>query len=55
MLAYGEGRQQVRAQHVKAAAKDTVAAKQRIWPWTWFGAAALLLITGTSMGWAFFK
>lgn len=56
MLAYGEGKQQVTASHIKAAAKDTGAARKRAltWPWAWF-AAVSLLIAGTSMGWAYLK
>ncbi|MDB5762628.1 MAG: family ATPase [Herminiimonas sp.] len=54
MLTYGEGKQQVRARHVKAAAKDTVAAKQGVRPWMWFGAMTLL-IAGTGMGWVYLK
>lgn len=33
MLCYGQGRQQVSAAHVVAAARDTLAAKGRAWPW----------------------
>jgi MSHA biogenesis protein MshM len=54
MLTYGEGKQQVSARHVKAAANDTGAANKRIWPWAWF-AAASLLIAGTGMGWAYLR
>jgi MSHA biogenesis protein MshM len=54
MLTYGEGKQQVRARHVKAAAKDTVAAKQNAWPWMWLGVMTLL-IAGTGMGWVYLK
>lgn len=50
MLTYGEGRQQVRARHVRAARKDTVAAKNSLWRW-WVMAAALLLIVGSALGW----
>lgn len=50
MLTYGEGRQQVRARHVRAARKDTVAAKNSLWRW-WVMAAALLLIAGSALGW----
>ncbi len=50
MLAYGEGRQQVMVHHVRAAAKDTVAAKSGLWRW-WVMAAALLLIAGSGLGW----
>ncbi len=54
MLTYGEGKQQVRAHHVRDAVKDTVAAKRPFWPWMWAGIATLL-VAGTSMGWIFFK
>ncbi|HEV7618778.1 MAG TPA: AAA family ATPase [Burkholderiaceae bacterium] len=54
MLTYGEGKQQVRARHVKAAARDTVAAKQNAWPWMWLGVTTLL-IAGTGMGWVYLK
>jgi MSHA biogenesis protein MshM len=54
MLTYGEGKQQVRAHHVKAAAKDTVAAKQNAWPWMWLGVTTLLM-AGTGMGWVYLK
>ncbi|HAN54910.1 MAG TPA: AAA family ATPase [Betaproteobacteria bacterium] len=50
MLAYGEGRQQVRAHHVRAAARDTVAAKNSLWQ-RWVLAIALLLIAGSVIGW----
>ncbi len=33
MLTYGEGRQQVKARHVRAAAKDTAAARHGLWRW----------------------
>lgn len=55
MLTYGEGRQQVRAAHVHAAAKDTIAAKKSILPWGWAAAAAALMAAGTGMGWVYFK
>jgi MSHA biogenesis protein MshM len=54
MLTYGEGKQQVGARHVKAAAKDTVAAKQNAWPWMWLGVTTLL-IASTGMGWVYLK
>lgn len=43
MLAYGEGKQQVRSRHVKAAAKDTAAARRMVWPWIWLGAASVAI------------
>ncbi|RJF98839.1 ExeA family protein [Noviherbaspirillum saxi] len=54
MLAYGEGKQQVNARHVKAAASDTGAARKRASPWRWLGAAALV-VAGTGMGWVYFQ
>lgn len=54
MAAYGEGMQQVRARHVKAAAKDTVAAKQTIRPWMWLSALTVLTAC-TGMGWMYLK
>ena len=56
MLAYGEGKHEISARHVQAAASDTDAAKRRPWPWVWASFAALsLLAAGTSVGWAYFK
>jgi len=53
MLAYGEGRREVTARHVKAAASDTIAAK-RIWRlWWWLPVAALL--AGSGAVWAYFQ
>lgn len=54
MMAYGEGKQLVRARHVKAAIKDTAAIKPRLFPWLWFGMATLVL-AGGGMGWVYFK
>ena len=53
MLTYGEGRQQVNARHIKAAANDTAAARKASWRWAWFGVTALF-IAGTGMGWMYF-
>jgi MSHA biogenesis protein MshM len=56
MLTYGEGKQQVRARHVREAVKDTVSAKRPMWPWTWVSLATLLVaVAGTSMGWIYFR
>jgi MSHA biogenesis protein MshM len=55
MLAYGQGKQQVIARHVRAAANDTSGAAKRrlqIWPWL---SALLVLAAGSSAGWAYFK
>lgn len=48
MAAYGEGRQQVRAAHVRMAAKDTVSVKKasRVW---WLLGALTLLVAVTDM------
>jgi MSHA biogenesis protein MshM len=54
MLTYGEGKQQVRSWHVKAAAKDTAATKQTVWPWMWLSALTVL-IACTGMGWVYLK
>lgn len=54
MAAYGEGKQQVRASHVRAAVKDTVAAKQTMRPWMWLSAFTVL-IASTGMGWVYLK
>jgi MSHA biogenesis protein MshM len=52
MVTYGEGKQQVRARHVKAAVKDTVAAKQTVRPWMWLSALTVLTAC-TGMGWIY--
>ena len=49
LLAFGEGAQLVRPEHVRRAAADTPAAQQRR-PWRWFG-FALLLVSAGSLGW----
>jgi MSHA biogenesis protein MshM len=43
MLAYGEGKQQVRARHVRAAANDTSAARRFPWAWIWLGASTVAI------------
>ena len=55
MLAYGQGKQQVNAAQVRAAARDTIAARKYPAPWAWLAAASVLLAAGTSVGWAYFK
>lgn len=55
MLAYGEGKQQIVARHVQAAARDTGAARMSFnWKWVWAGAAALAVI-GTGLSWMFLR
>jgi MSHA biogenesis protein MshM len=54
MLAYGEGKQQVNAQQVQAAAKDTGSAKKPGWSWAWLG-VLVLLVAGSGAGWAYFQ
>jgi MSHA biogenesis protein MshM len=54
LLAFGEGRQQVTARQVKAAARDTGAAKKKTWLWAWLS-AALLLAAGSAAGWTYFR
>jgi MSHA biogenesis protein MshM len=53
MLTYGEGRREVAGRHVRAAARDTVAAKKS-WRWRWLLPLAALLV-GSSAGWTYFK
>lgn len=55
MLAYGEGRQQVIARHVDAAAKDTGAARVSSWRWIAIGITLLLAMAGAGLGWAYLK
>lgn len=54
MLAYGEGKQQVTASHVKMAAKDTLASVTGNWLSRWSMAFALLLACA-GIGWMYFK
>jgi len=54
MLTYGEGRQQVAARHVKAAAKDTVASRKGFRSW-WLFAACTFMVAGISAAWTFLK
>ena len=49
LLAYGEGRQQVLARHVRAAAADTPEAR-RDWMAWWWGVAALA-VAGMAISW----
>lgn len=50
MLTYGEGGQWVDARHVRAAAKDTTAARGGH-GWRWWPMAAMLLVAGSAWGW----
>ncbi|MFJ7566541.1 ExeA family protein [Herminiimonas sp. NPDC097707] len=55
MLAYGEGRQQVRAQHIRAAAKDTEAARRMLpLPVLWLAGGGLLIAL-TGMAWIYLR
>lgn len=54
MLAYGQGKQQVNARHVRAATNDTGSARKGGWRWIWFGATALAIV-GTGTGWVYFR
>ena len=49
LLAFGEGVQTMRPEHVRQAVADTPAARRHR-PWQWFGFALLLLWAG-SIGW----
>jgi MSHA biogenesis protein MshM len=51
MLAYGQGRQQVARRHVAAAARDTLPAARRVWPW--LAGASTLAAAGVT--WAFIR
>lgn len=50
MVAYGQGKQQVSAAHVSAAARDTIETRPKRWPWL-VGLVSLLL-AGGSLAWA---
>jgi len=53
MLCYGQGRQQVSAAHIAAAAADTIAAKRRVWPWlAGMGAVAAM---AAGLAWTFVR
>jgi MSHA biogenesis protein MshM len=48
LLSYGQGMQQVSAQHVRSAAADTPAARQRRW---WWLGVAMLMASASGIGW----
>jgi MSHA biogenesis protein MshM len=50
MLSYGQGKQQVSRVHVKEAARDTLAAPRRFWPW--LAAGSSLLAAAGGLAWA---
>ena len=52
MLCYGQGRQEVGAAHVAAAARDTIAVKRRRWPWL---AGASVLAGMAGLAWTFVR
>lgn len=53
MLAFGEGRREVTARHVRGAARDTIAAKSSWRFWWWLPVAAFL--AGSGAVWAYFQ
>jgi MSHA biogenesis protein MshM len=52
MLSFGQGKQQVSRRHVGDAAKDTLPARRRVWPWL---AAASLLAAAGGLTWALIR
>lgn len=50
MVAYGQGKQQVSAGHVTAAARDTIEIRSKRWPWV--AGLVSLLVAGGSLAWA---
>ncbi|MES2538383.1 MAG: AAA family ATPase [Pseudomonadota bacterium] len=56
MLAYGEGKREVRARHVAAAAIDTDAARRRAPLWMWPSAAMLCIVVASAgIGWMYMQ
>jgi len=53
MLCYGQGRQQVGSAHVAAAARDTLAAKGRAWPW--LAAVGTVGALAAGLAWTFVR
>jgi MSHA biogenesis protein MshM len=51
MLAYGEGRQQVSARHVRLAAADTPEARKDWMLWVWAGVALMVALIGVVIVW----
>lgn len=54
MAAYGQGRQEVRAVHVKMAARDTGSVKKVSWVWWQLGGSALLMAV-INIAWNYFR
>jgi len=54
LLAFGEGKRQVKGRHVREAAHDTVAARKPRFRLAWIGAAALLVLSAGA-GWMVFQ
>lgn len=54
MLTYGEGRREVAARHVQAAARDTMGAPASVLPWLWLATSALVVV-GVGTGWMYFQ
>lgn len=52
MVAYGQGRMQVGAAHVRDAANDTAQSRQPVWPWA---LAATVLLAAGGLTWAFIR
>lgn len=50
MVAYGQGKQEVTRGHVSEAARDTLTAKRRLWPWA--AASCSLLAAAGGLAWA---
>ena len=56
MLTYGEGKTQVVARHVRAAATDTVASRKAKWSDWWLIVVLALLLAGAGVGgWIYFR
>lgn len=55
MLAYGEGMQQIRAKHIRAAAADTIAARKPLLRWTPWLAGLTITVAGCGIAWAYLR